>query len=64
MRVVRQVPVDHVLSAEEHMRASAGKTPTLLHRDDIGVLLDPQEQLQRGREWYGELQNFGLDSLS
>ena len=63
MRGVRQVPVGHGIPVEEHARAAAVGTPPLLHRGDIGDVTEPQEQLQRGREWYGS-QDFGRDSSS
>ena len=61
---VCKVPVDQGLPVEEHVRAAAERMPSLLRRGDIGDILEPQEQLQRGREWYGKSQNFGLDSSS
>ena len=64
MRGIRQVPVDHGIPVEEHARASAVGTPPLLHRGDIGDVLELQEQLQRGRDWYSESQDFGRDSSS
>ena len=30
----------------------------------MGDVLEPQKQLQSGREWYGESQDYGLDSSS
>ena len=64
MRGVRLVPADHGLSAKEHAQFYAERTPPLLHRDDIGDLLEPQEKLHGGRKWYCVSQNFDLDSMS
>ena len=46
------------LSHAEHARASAGRTPPLLNRSDIGDPIEEQEQLHREPEWYVETEDF------